>query len=417
VAALNPRSYTPPHLTARILAHRASLEGERRNVTVLFIDAIESVSVTEKMDSERHHAVVHEGTRRMMEAVHRFEGTVMHFRGDGLMAAFGAPIAHEDGARRALAAALTMRDALAAHAIELERAGERSFRYRIGLNTGPVIVGSIGDDLTMEYTAVGDTVNLAARMESWAAPGSIYLTEATRRAAADHFEFRDLGLLEVKGKAEPVHTHELLRELPGRTRLAASAERGLTPYVGREQELAQLSRLFDQARSGRGQVVFISGEAGIGKSRLLLEYRRSLGDAARWVEGHCISFGGDMAYVPIIDLLKRTFAVEETDDESQVIARVDAVVGRWEEGARRTAPYLKFLLSVDPGDSAVTKMDALQRRAGILDGLRALILQESRDGPVVVVIEDLHWIDGQSQEAIAALVDVVAAAPVLLVLS
>jgi tetratricopeptide (TPR) repeat protein len=264
---------------------------------------------------------------------------------------------------------------------------------------------------------VGDTVNLAARMENWAAPGSIYLTEATRRAAADHFEFRDLGLLEVKGKGEAVHAHELLREIPGRTRLTAAAERGLTPYVGREQELAQLSRYFDQARSGRGQVVFVSGEAGIGKSRLLLEYRRSLGDSARWVEGHCISFGGDMAYVPIVDLLKRTFDVEETDDESQVIARVDAVVARWEEGARRTAPYLKFLLSVDPGDRAVAEMDALQRRAGIIDGLRAFILQESRDGPIVVVIEDLHWIDSQSQDAIAALIDVVASAPVLLVLS
>jgi len=417
VAAPDPLSYTPAHLTARILAQRASLEGERRSVSVLFIDAVESVSVTEKMDAERHHAVVHEGTRRMMEAVHRFEGTVMQFRGDGLMAVFGAPIAHEDGARRALAAALAMREALAAHAVELERSSQRSFRYRIGLNTGPVIVGSIGDDLTMEYTAVGDTVNLAARMESLAAPGSIYLTEATRRAAADHFEFRELGLLEVKGKAEPVHAHELIRELPGRTRLAASAERGLTPYVGREQELAQLSGHFEQARIGRGQVVFVSGEAGIGKSRLLLEYRRSLGDAARWAEGHCISFGGDMAYVPIVDLLKRTFAVEEADDESQVIARIDTVVAKWEEGARRTAPYLKFLLSVDPGDSGVTEMDALQRRAGIFDGLRALILQESRDEPIVVVIEDLHWIDRQSQEAIAALVDVVASAPVLLVLS
>ncbi len=416
-AAPDPRSYTPAHLTARILHQRASLEGERRNVTVLFIDAIDSVSVTESMDSERHHAAIHEGTQRMMEAVHRYEGTVTSFRGDGLMAVFGAPIAHEDGARRALAAALAMREALASHARELERSGERSFRYRIGLNTGPVVVGRIGDDLTMEYTAVGDTVNLAARMEGWAAAGSIYLTEATRRAAADHFEFRDLGPLEVKGKAEPVHAHELVRELPGRTRLAASAERGLTPYVGRARELTQLGGHLEQARSGRGQVVFISGEAGIGKSRLLLEYRGSLGGEARWVEGHCISFGANMAYVPIVDLLKRTFSVEETDDESQVIARVDAMAAGWEESARRTAPYLKFLLSVDAGDSAVIEMDPMQRRAGILDGLRALILQESRHLPLVVVVEDLHWIDGQSQEAIAALVDVVASAPVLLVLT
>ena len=217
----DPGAVTPPHLAAQILRDRAALEGERRTVTVLFIDAVGSVATGERVDQEELHRITHEATGRMTSAVHHFEGTVAQFRGDGIMALFGAPIAHEDTARRAIAAAIAMRDSLAQYDRELRLGGSAGFTYRIGLHTGPVIVGRIGDDLSMDYTAIGDTVNLAARMEQWAAPGKIYVTDQTRRLAAGYFEFADLGALEVKGKSEAVRAFEVVREL----RVAHAARR------------------------------------------------------------------------------------------------------------------------------------------------------------------------------------------------
>ncbi|HXH23514.1 MAG TPA: AAA family ATPase [Dehalococcoidia bacterium] len=409
---------TPRHLAERILRDRAGLEGERRNVTVLFIDAADSTATGSRVDMEVLHAVVRECTQRMADAVHRYEGTVTQFRGDGIMAIFGAPIAHEDSARRAVAAALAMRDSLVAFSTELQAAGRPHFRYRIGLNSGPVVVGRIGDDLSMDYTAIGDTVNLAARMEAAARNDSIYITDAVYRQVREYFEFRPLGQLEVKGKAEPVEAYEVLRALPVRDRLEAIAARGLSPFVGRERELAALRGYFEQARRGQGHVVFISGEAGMGKSRLLLEFRRSLGeDGATWVEAHCNAYARNTPYVAITEVLKSAFALDEADTEDVVVGRVQAAVAEWDEAAQPTAAYLRFLLNVDPGDAALASMDAGARRAGVLDSLRALLLQLSRRRPVVLVVEDLHWIDAQSQDALAGLIDVSASAPVLMLLT
>ena len=240
----------PPHLAAKILRERGTIEGERRSVTVLFVDAVGSTPAGEKLDVEELHRVVHEGTEKMIEAVNRFEGTVTQFRGDGIMAVFGAPIAHEDSARRAVAAALVMRDALLEFAAEMRAKGAHGFDYRIGLNTGPVVVGSIGSDFSMDYTAIGDTVNLGARMESLAPPGSIVITEDTKRQVGAYFELRDLGEFDVKGKSEPVRAYEVLRELPSRSRLDVSVARGLTPYVGRRDQLGVLRSHFDLARGG-----------------------------------------------------------------------------------------------------------------------------------------------------------------------
>ena len=414
----SPASVTPPHLAAKILRDRASLVGERRTVTVLFIDAAGSVGTGEKLDHEELHRMVRNCTQRMVEAVHRYEGTVVQFRGDGIMALFGAPIAHEDATRRAISAALAMSESLQAYERELRAAGARALTYRIGIHTGPVVVGRIGDDLSMDYTAIGDTVNLASRMEQWAPPGKTYITEAAHRLAAGYFEFVDLGMLEVEGKAEPVHAYEVQRELPSRTRLDAAADRGLTPFVGRDHELAVLRGHFEQAKAGHGQVVFVSGEAGMGKSRLMLEFQRSLeGEDITWLSGQCISYGSNAPFLPIIDLLKRNFNVDEGDDAEDIIARIDERAANWDDSTKRAAPYVKFLLNVDPGDARVASMDPMERRAGILDALRALLIRGSSQRTVVMVIEDLHWVDEKSEEAMAALVDVTASARVLMVLT
>ena len=413
-----PASRTPPHLARRILRDRAALEGERRTVTVLYIDAVGSVSTGGKLDHEDLHQIVRNCTQRMVDAVHRFEGSVVQFRGDGIMALFGAPIAHEDTARRALSAALAMRASLHAYQEELQREGRAGFEYRIGINTGLVIVGRIGDDLSMDYTAIGDTVALASRMEQWAPPGRIYLTEQTHRPASSYFEFADLGMLEVKGKGEAVHAFEVLSENPSRTRLDAAADRGLTPYVGRQHELSVLRGHFEEARAGRGQVVFISGEAGIGKSRLLLEFKATLAEEdLTWVTGQCISYGRNMPYLPIVGLLRQALGIEESDDEQTIIARIDERAARWDDVTRASAPFVKYLLNIDPGDPQVARMDPMERRPAILDALRALVIRGSNQRQVVIVFEDLHWVDEMSEEAIGALADVTASARVLMILT
>ena len=410
-------SYAPPaHLAARILRDRALLEGERRTVTVLFVDAVRSVEMTASLDPETHHRIVTRSTELMIEAVNRYEGTVTQFRGDGIMAIFGAPIAHEDGARRALASAIAMRDALMRYTAELEEAGGRGFTYRMGLNTGGVIVGRIGNDLSMDYTAVGDTVNLAARMEGLAAVGSIYVTDATRRATADYFEFLDLGVLEIKGKSESLQAFEVARELPARSRFDASVARGLTPYVGREQDLALLRESFELARSGHGQVVFLAGDPGIGKSRLLLEFQRGLGPDVRWLEGHCPSYGRDMPYVPIVEIVRDALQISEGDDEEHVRAHAARVTASWAGRAADAADQFAYLLNpraTVAGDGA----NPQERSARILDALRGLIAHLNAESPAVIVIEDLHWIDEQSEMALGALVDATASARVLLVLT
>jgi class 3 adenylate cyclase/tetratricopeptide (TPR) repeat protein len=412
-------SYTPKHLAEKILRNRSAIEGERRTVTVLFSDAMGFTPLSEKIDAEEVYGLMQSSFERMMNAVHRYEGTITSFTGDGVMALFGAPIAHEDAARRAVSAALEMQQSLTEYADELKRKHSIECRFRVGLNTGPVVVGKISDNLDMDYTALGDTVNLASRMEEAAEPGTVCLTEETYRQVADYFECESLGALAVKGKSAPVVAYRAIRKKAAvRTRLQAQAERGLTPFVGRSQELRVLRGYFEQAKQGHGQVVFITGEAGLGKSRLLLEFRLSaLDEPITWLEGHCISFGKRIAYVPISDIIKRCFGVDDGDSDAQIAAKIDGGAAAWDQRTRKTAPYLKYLLNVDPGDASVAAMDPMERRAGILDAMRALLIEESQKRPVVLVIEDLHWIDENSEEALAAMVDAVRALPVLMVLT
>ena len=412
-----PLTYTPPYLAEKILTSRSALEGERKQVTVLFVDVSGFTSLSERLDPEDVHSLMNRAFELMLAEVHRYEGTVNQFLGDGIMALFGAPIAHEDHAQRAVHAALGIRQALEGYQAELQSRQGISFQVRQGLNTGLVVVGSIGNDLRMDYTAVGDTTNVAARLQAAADPGRILIAEATHRLVAGYFHTRSLGDLALKGKAEPVGAWEVISARIARTRLEVEAERGLTPFVGRERELQLLFECFEQAKAGHGQVVFIAGEPGIGKSRLLLEFRRRLGDEATWIEGRSMSFGRSMAFHPLIDLLRRNFRIEESDTEEMIVAKVERSVLRLGEDLRPFLPYLRYLLSVDPGDAAVLAMDPQQRRGEIFDALRHLTLRASEVRPQVTVFEDAHWMDQATEAYLLFMADSIPTSRVLRILT
>ena len=408
---------TPQHIADAIRRDHSAMEGERRVVTVLFADAVGHTTISEKLDEEDVYGLMQGCFEKMQEAVHRYEGTVNQFTGDGILALFGAPIAHEDAARRAVAAALEMQRSLSLYAKEVEERHPIECSYRVGLNTGPVVVGKISDNLALDFAAVGDTVNLAARMESMAESGSVYVSENTYRVVGEYFECENLGAQDVKGKAEPVVAYRALRERSSRKRLDVAAEHGLTPYVGRDRELKVLTEYLEHART-QAHIVYVSGEAGMGKSRLLLELNAEATKlGVKWLEGHCVSYGRATSYLPFIDIIKRHAGIREGDDDARMIQRMNNSVAQWSDRSRAAVPYLKSLLSVDPGDASLAAMDPMEQRAGILEGLRALFREESATQPLVVVVEDLHWIDEKSEQALTALVDALIRLPILLVLT
>jgi class 3 adenylate cyclase/tetratricopeptide (TPR) repeat protein len=413
----SPEAYTPKHLAQKILTSRSALAGERKQVTVLFVDVSGFTSLSERLDPEDVHGLMNRAFELMLAEVHRYEGTVNQFLGDGIMALFGAPITHEDHVQRAVHAALGIRKGLEGYQDELWSRRRIGFQVRQGLNTGLVVVGSIGNDLRMDYTAVGDTTNVAARLQAAADPGRILMAEATHRLVAGYFHTRPLGALALKGKAEPVRAWEVISARVARTRLDVEVERGLTPFVGRDRELQLLFECFEKAKTGHGQVVFIAGEPGIGKSRLLLEFRQCLGEEATWLEGRSISFGRSMAFHPLIDLLQRNFRIEEGDPEGTIVTKIERGVLRLGEDFRPLLPYLRFLLSVDPGDPAVLTMDPQQRRGEIFDALRRLTVRASEVRPQVAVFEDAHWMDPATEEYLLFTADSIPTSRVLRVLT
>ena len=295
-----PQSYTPKFLADKILTTRSSIEGERKLVTVLFADVANYTSISEKLDPEEVHQIMDGCFKILMDEIHRYEGTINQFTGDGVMALFGAPLAHEDHAQRACHAALSIQKAIRDYAEEIKKDCGIEFKMRIGLNSGPVIVGSIGDDLRMDYTAVGDTTNMAARMEATAKPGSTLVSKDTYRLVKDFFELDTPAKIKVKGKKEEQEAYELTQVSEIETRFRASVAKGLTRFVGRENSMAALMEAYDKVQSGSGQVLGIVGEAGVGKSRLLLEFRNLLPQAEfSFVEGRCLHYGGSMSYLPI----------------------------------------------------------------------------------------------------------------------
>src|SRR5713101_4639589 len=325
----SPEAYTPKHLAEKILTSKGALEGERKQVTVMFTDVTGFTALSERLDPEDVHAIMDRAFEVILSAVHRYEGTVNQFLGDGVMALFGAPIAHEDHASRALSAALTINRELLPLGAEVKRLHGRDFLMRIGINTGPVVVGAIGRDLRMDYTAVGDTTNLAARLLAIAKPGQIVTSRGTQHTRDRFFTFEDLGDFQVKGKTEPVRVYGVTGKRR-QTRLEASRERGFSPLVGRERELELLNAAWKRAAGGQGAIVLLSGEAGVGKSRLLYEFLGRLDATGTFeVETTCVSYGRSMAYRPIVELLRRYLGL------------ADAVAG--EELRRRVAEQLHLL--------------------------------------------------------------------------
>ena len=410
----SPATYTPKHLAERILTSKAALEGERKQVTVLFVDVSGFTALSARLDPEDVHTLMTRAFELMLAEVHRYEGTVNQFLGDGIMALFGAPIAHEDHAQRAVRAALGIQRALENYRRELEGNRALTFKVRQGLNSGLVVVGSIGSDLRMDYTAVGDTTNVAARLQQGAEPGHIVIGETTYRLVADYFDTRPLGELSVRGKAEPIRAWIVEAAREGRTRLDAGAQHGLTPLVGRGRELETLEAALARSRAGHGQVVFVVGEPGIGKSRLLYEFRGRSREAD-WREGHCLSFGRATAFHPLVDLLKRWVGIDERDADDVAVTKVEQTVAAIGDDVRAAAPYLLYLLSPGAADAAITALDPRERRSGIFEALRRMILRAAERRPQIVVIEDLHWIDRATEEFLAVLGDSVPASPVLLI--
>ena len=413
-----PLAYTPPYLAEKILTSRSALEGERKVVTVLFADIKDSTELIRDLDPEDAQKLLDPAIHIMMEAVHRFEGTVNQVLGDGIMALFGAPIAHEDHAARACYAALAMQSAMRDYTEEVRRKRGLELRIRVGLNAGEVVVRTIGNDLHMDYSAVGPTTHLAARMEQLASPGSIRLSSSTLRLVEGLIQVNDLGPVPVKGIDEPVDVYELTGASSIRRRFQAAVARGLTQFVGRDTEMDALNQALERAHNSQGQMVAAVGEAGVGKSRLVYEFVHSHRTQGWLVlESASVSYGKATPYFPVIDLLKRYTHVEDGDDARTIRAKVTGQILTLDERLQDTIPALLSLLDALPEDSPFRHLDPPQRRQRTLDGLKRILLRESQVQPLVLVFEDLHWHDSESQALLNSLVESLPTAPLLLLVN
>jgi class 3 adenylate cyclase/tetratricopeptide (TPR) repeat protein len=413
-----PLSYTPSYLAEKILQSRTALEGERKQVTVLFADLKGSLELLADRDPEEARQLLDPVLERMIEAVHRYEGTVNQVMGDGIMALFGAPIAHEDHAVRACYAALAMQDAIRRYGEEVRRRHGITVQIRVGLNSGGVLVRAVGNDLHMDYSAIGQTTHLAARMEQLATPGSILLAAETLRLAEGFVQDSALGPVPVKGLAEPVEVFELLGVTSVRRRLQAAAVRGLTRFVGRETELTVLTQALERAGAGHGQVVAIVGEAGVGKSRLVYECLHSHRTQGwRVLEAASVSYGKATPYFPVIDVLKRYAQVDDSDDTRTIRAKVTGHVLTLDDALQETLPALLALLEALPQDHPFLHLEPSQRRQHTLEALQRLLLRESQVQPLLLVFEDLHWIDAETQALLDRLVERLPTAALLLLVN
>jgi class 3 adenylate cyclase/tetratricopeptide (TPR) repeat protein len=409
-----PDAYTPKHLADKILTSKAALEGERKQVTVLFCDIVESSRLAERLDPEAMHEVMDRALRLMAEAVHRYEGTVNQFLGDGLMALFGAPVALEDHAFRGVQAALAIRETLSGYSEQLRREQGVELQLRLGLNTGLVVVGRIGDDLRMDYTAVGDTTHLASRVQALAEPGTILITEATHRLVEGYVQTEGLGPVSVKGRSERVRVYRVIARRRRRTRLEVSVERGLTELVGRERELAVLHECLARVRAGRGQVVGLVGEPGVGKSRLLYELRNSLeGEQVTWLDGHCVAYGQATPYLPILGMLRTNFQIEEDDNPLQLQEKLRRGVHRLDPALDGVLPFLGDVFGLPSANEALKHLDPKDKRQKTFEAIRTLIVAGSQRQLHVLILEDLHWIDTISEDYLAFLTASLAGVPIL----
>ncbi len=409
-----------PHKVAeKIRAQRGRSEGERKMVTALFTDIVGSTALAEQMDPEDWRDIVTGAHQRVSEVVYHYEGTIAQLLGDGVLAFFGAPIVHEDDPERAIRAALDILASIEAYERDLRAASKLSaFQMRIGLNTGLVVAGNIGSDLHMEYLAVGDTINLAARLQGAADPDTAFVSQATQRLAAALFEYEDRGRIAVKGKTEPVQVYRVLRERKGATRTRGIA--GLvSPLVGRARELSALVQVLDGLRTGRGAIVSIVGEAGLGKSRLTAEWRKAaatLDPPIRWIEGRCLSFTTSAAHYLSTDVVRALCGMPAGASDAEAEASLQTCMKKYGAlDADECYPFLAHLLNLKLDEAMAAKvrhLDGPARMARYAAAVQALIRAAAWLQPMLILCEDVHWADPSSVELMTRVLPVTAEVPV-----
>jgi class 3 adenylate cyclase len=412
-------------MAGKILAERDRMQGERKLVTALFADIVGSTSLAEGMDPEDWREIVGGAHQRVSQAIYRYEGTIAQLLGDGVLAFFGAPLAHEDDPERAIRAGLNLLDGIASYAKELKQAGRvEDFQVRVGLNTGLVVVGDIGTDLHMEYLAVGDTVNLAARVQSAAEPGELLVTQSTYKLAMGLFEFEDQGEIEVKGKAEPIHVFRAVKESHGAVR-----RRGISgldsPLVGRSREFATLNQTIDEVGRGNGSIVSLVAEAGLGKSRLIAEWRRAVINsgaiqADHWFEGRCVSYGASMAHHLSTDLIRSLIdappGTSMDATRTTLRTRLEALLG---DELSDVYPFIAHLLGLELEDDMAARVKYLEGQAlqaKYVTAFQEMLRRMATDQPTVMICEDIHWADPSSVELGLQVMPIVPEIPLVVVL-
>src|SRR6266568_1119891 len=413
-----PLSYTPKHLAEKILTSRSALEGERKQVTVLFCDLANSTPIAERIGPEAMHTLLNRFFEIALNEGHRYEGTINQFLGDGFMALFGAPLAREDHARRAVLAALGIQQALRERLAGLARRSGEDLDVRMGINTGLVVVGKIGDNLRMDYTAVGDTTHVASRLEQLAEPGNILISEAPHRLVRGYARVEDLGDRSVRGKTDRIRAYKVLGPGSRRSRLEGQESQALTRFVGRERELATLMSLLAKAEGGDGQVVGIVGESGVGKSRLFHEFRERLANRSlTYLEGRCLSYGSSIPYLPVLDVLRQNCGIAETDGPEAIAQKIEWSLREVDMDPVETAPYLLHLLGLKEGTAGLAGLSPKVIQTRSFDVLRQMTFKGSRRRPLMILVEDLQWIDKTSEEYATSLAENIAGSCVLLVLT
>jgi class 3 adenylate cyclase/tetratricopeptide (TPR) repeat protein len=412
------QKYLPQGLTERILAQRDRIEGERKQVTVMFCDMEGFTQLSEKLGPEDVYTIMDKVYEILIHKVHDYEGTVNEMTGDGILAFFGAPIALEDAPQRAIRSSLAIHREMAKfdETLKNEKKTINPLRMRIGINTGPVVVGTLGNDLRMEFKAVGGTVNLASRIESLAAPGTTYISEETFKLTEGFFRFESQGQRTVKGMEQSVTVYRVISPSTRRTRFDVNAERGLTSFIGRKRELELLMDSFDRARVGSGQAVLMVAEAGMGKSRLLYEFRKLiLNEDVTFFEGRCFSYSRTLPYHPVADILKSEFAITDDESNETVREKVKAGLKTYEADEKLTLPYLLEVLSVKDSGIDDVPLSPETKKDRIFEAVKLLVLKGSAIKPLVLAIEDLHWMDKSSEEMIKDLISSISGHRVLLI--